>query len=750
MHPVASEFAIQAWSLLEAVQVAVVVHDATGRVVHSNSRAAELLGLLPSGWTLVGEDGEPLPHSALPVTRALATRAAVDLVVGVRRQTDLAWAKVHAGPRFDQAGQLVQVVATWVDITESRKVEQALRDSELKYRTLYDSMDAAVLLMAGKVCVDCNPATAALFGLPDRTLIVGKTPLDFAPELQPDGRRSADVVEEHIALALQHHGRAFEWHTVRADGAPIILEVLFTPFGLGAGTLFQCVARDITQRKRAEVSLRESEARFRAIIERAAEGIVVAELGTRAVRYANPEMCRLLGHSPDELSRLTVAELHPPEVTPWVGEQFERQARGELTEITTLCRRKDGSTFEANIRGIPIQFDGRPCMAGFFWDTTNARLLEEERLRTQKLEAVGILAGGIAHDFNNLLQAVFGFVAVAKEAAGMDEARALLSQAEEALELAVGLTTQLLTFSRGGRPVKKPIALAPTVESAARLALSGSANHCVKELPAELWPVEADSGQLAQVIQNIVLNADQAMSAGGTVTIAARNVMAPHASLPPQLAQGPFVAISIRDGGVGIRPEHLARVFDPYFTTKATGTGLGLATAYSVVKNHGGFIEVQSTLGQGSTFTVYLPATRAPLPASPAEVPAPAPRGARVLMMDDEELIRRVSGNLLRSLGHEVDLAEHGAEAISLYEAALAAGKPYDVVILDLTVRGGLGGVETIARLRQLDPSVKAIVSSGYSEDAAVADHRAHGFVAALNKPYTFGQLKQALASVCA
>ncbi len=737
----------EALPVLDDVQVAVVVHDPSGRVTQSNARARQLLGLsqaelhgvepLPPSWALLGEDGGALPDSAQPVTRAIATGQAVeDLTIGVRRprEGDVSWARVHATPRFDPQGRLLQVVATWVDLSASRKVEQALRDSELKYRTLYDSMDAAVLLMEGEVCVDCNLATAALFGLPDRASIIGKTPLAFAPEHQPDGQ----------------NGRAFEWHTRRADGTPIILEVLLTPFGVGAGTLFQCVARDVTQRKHAETSLRESEARFRAIIEHAAEGIVVAEVGSRRLRYGNPEICRLLGHSADELLRLSVADLHPPEVMNWLSAQFDRQVRGEQTEITAPCRRRDGSTFEANIRAIPIQFDGRPCLAGFFWDTTNARLLEEERLRTQKLEAVGILAGGIAHDFNNLLQAVFGFVAVAKEAAEMDQVKQHLDQAEEALELAVGLTTQLLTFSRGGLPVKKPLAVAPTVETAARLALSGSRNDCVKELPADLWPVEADAVQLAQVFQNIVLNAAQAMPGGGTVAISARNVVAPHPSVPPQVSRGRFVAISVRDGGGGIRPEILPRVFDPYFTTKARGSGLGLATAYSVVKNHGGFIDAQSTLGKGSTFTVYLPATGALPQVSSAGSPARQPRSARVLMMDDEELIRRVTGNLLRSLGHEVDLAEHGEKALALYEAALKNGQPYQLVILDLTVRGGMGGAETITRLRQLDPAVKAIVSSGYSEDAAVAEYQAHGFAAALNKPYTFEQLKQVLATLLA
>ncbi len=747
--------------LLEDIQVALVVHDATGQAVASNAQALALLGLtpeelagrapLPAGWALLDAKGEALPAPAHPVARVLATRAPVhDVAVGIRRprQGDVTWALVHAGPHLDARGQVERVLVSWVDVTARRAAEQALADSEARYRALFDSMDAAVFLMRGPTCLACNPAGAKLFGLTRPEDLIGKTPLDFAPEKQPDGRNSAEWVQENVRLALERGTHRFEWVTTRADGSPMTLDVRFTSFRAGGEDLFLCIGLDITDRRQAEVALTQSEARFRAIIERAAEGVMLADVETKRVRYANPEVCRLLGYTQEELQRLSVDDLHPPDALPRVHTEFERQARGLLRDAHLPCLRKDGSTLQVRVRGVPVDLDGRRCLVGFFHDTTTERLLEEERLRAQKLEAIGVLAGGIAHDFNNLLQSAFGFLAVAKQAGAPAHALAALADAEAALRLASALTGQLLTFSRGGQPVKRPLALGPLLQGVARFALSGSRARFDVDAAPQLWAVEADEGQLSQVIQNIVLNADQAMPDGGTVTVSARNVEAPAPGAPAHLAPGRYVAVSVRDTGPGVAPEIRSRIFDPYFTTRADGSGLGLAVSYSVVKNHGGAIDVQSAPGQGSTFTVFLPATAgaAPPPLQPA--PASATRAARILVMDDDPLVRKAVGLLLQSLGHTVALAEEGAAAVAQFEAARAAGAPFDLVLLDLTVRGGLGGVETLTRLKALDPAVKAIVCSGYSEEPAVADFRRYGFSAALQKPYTTAELQQALSAL--
>ena len=378
---------------------------------------------------------------------------------------------------------------------------------------------------------------------------------------------------------------------------------------------------------------------------------------------------------------------------------------------------------------------------------TEKHLLEEERLKTQKLEAIGTLAGGIAHDFNNLLQGVFGFISMAKITHDQKErSLAMLEQAEQALHLSVNLTTQLLTFSKGGKPVKKKMKLQPVIENSVKFALSGSSVDYRIKLDDELWTVEADEGQISQVIQNIVLNADQAMPMGGTIVITAKNVRESEKGIHQLLGEEKYVEISVEDNGIGISENYLSKIFDPYFTTKEKGSGLGLATSYSIIKNHGGLIDVKSKLGSGTTFVVYIPAIegeeakRKTVPATTAIA-----RTGKVLVMDDEEVVRNIVGAMITYLGHEVEFAENGEEAIAKYSEALSSGRRFDIVILDLTIRGGKGGKETLQELIAMDPEVTAVVSSGYSDDAAVSEYRSYGFSACLTKPYEIDTLKDTL-----
>ena len=301
------------------------------------------------------------------------------------------------------------------------------------------------------------------------------------------------------------------------------------------------------------------------------------------------------------------------------------------------------------------------------------------------------------------------------------------------------------TFSKGGKPVKEKIPLQSVIENSVKFALSGSsANYRIK-LDADLWHVEADEGQIGQVIQNIVLNAEQAMPMGGSIVISAKNVKAPKIGIPQLTEEGKYVEISIQDKGIGISEEYLPKIFDPYFTTKANGSGLGLATCYSIIKNHGGVIHVSSKVGKGTTVYVYLPAIEAEKEIPQPPELSPTVRKGRILLMDDEELIRNVGGEMIKTLDHEVELAEHGEEAIGKYKAAMESGRPFDIIILDLTVRGGMGGRETIERLLAVNPKIRAIVSSGYSDDAVVSDYNKYGFSARLTKPYKLQELRDTL-----
>jgi PAS domain S-box-containing protein len=474
--------------------------------------------------------------------------------------------------------------------------------------------------------------------------------------------------------------------------------------------------------------------------------------GDRKILLANSAALALLGYEEKELAG------QPFEIVldggPVITERImdEIQSRGFIGNLETEYRTKDGRRISMLFSGSVMpgrhNVTGIVCVAK---DITRNKELEEELQKLRKLDSVGLLAGGIAHDFNNLLQGVFGFISIARiNNDDREKALAALEKAEKALNTAVSLTSQLLTFSMGGKPVKKRISLPSLIGNSVNFAMSGSRSDSRITVAEELWQVEADPGQIGQVIQNVVINAREAMPGGGTVEISAGNVDLPVGDNPLLPEGGKFVRIAIGDSGTGISEPHLSRIFEPYFTTKPKGSGLGLATSFSIVRNHGGMIDVKSEAGKGSTFSIYLQAREAgeELPEEPRAGAAAHGRKGRILVMDDEELVRDVAMGLIDALGHKVECAENGEVAIEKFRQARKSGKPFDVVILDLTIRGGMGGEEAIGKLREIDPDVTAIVSTGYSDNPVVSDYRSYGFTTYLNKPYTIHSLKESLDSL--
>jgi signal transduction histidine kinase/CheY-like chemotaxis protein len=369
---------------------------------------------------------------------------------------------------------------------------------------------------------------------------------------------------------------------------------------------------------------------------------------------------------------------------------------------------------------------------------------EEELLRARKLESLGVLAGGIAHDFNNFLTVILGNIEMAKLGLRSQEpVQLVLDQAVKACKRAGALSSQLLTFAQGGTPVRRVASLSGLVLDAVRLARAGAPISIDVAVPEDLWSAEVDAGQIGQVLHNLLLNAKQAMPEGGIIELRAQNVVIDHEPNP-----GPHVRISIQDYGCGIPTEILPRIFDPYFTTKPDGSGLGLATAYAIVAKHGGHLAVRSRPGEGSVFTVDLPAS-GKVPAAESPVEAHLRRGTGyLLVMDDEEALRSLLGRILGTLGYEARTARDGAEAVAFYEAALADGRRFDAVLLDLTVSGGMGGVEAAARLREIDSSAKLVVSSGYSDAPVMAEFRRYGFDDVLPKPFTPAQVSEVFRRV--
>ncbi len=380
-------------------------------------------------------------------------------------------------------------------------------------------------------------------------------------------------------------------------------------------------------------------------------------------------------------------------------------------------------------------------------EITQREQAEEELLRARKLESLGVLAGGIAHDFNNFLTVVQGNIEVAKVHLTPGEAaREFLDQAASACQRAKFLSSQLLTFAKGGAPVRRVASTAQLVTDAVLLARSGSSIAIDLHLAESLWSADVDSGQIGQVLHNILINAREATSGGGAIEVRAKNIALQNGS--GEIA--PHVRVSIRDHGHGIPPEVLRRVFDPYFTTKPGGSGLGLATAYAIVVKHGGHLSVESTPGAGTVFTVDLPASlEAPLSQMPPTFPMQTGT-ERLLVMDDDEALRDLSKAVLTTLGYDVQTAGDGAEAVELYAKTKAAGEGFDAVLLDLTVTGGVGGLEAAAKLKQLDPFSKLIVSSGYSDAPVMSSFAEYGFDAVILKPWTVREMSEVLRKVLA
>jgi two-component system cell cycle sensor histidine kinase/response regulator CckA len=500
--------------------------------------------------------------------------------------------------------------------------------------------------------------------------------------------------------------------------------------------------RDLTERNQARVALQESARTLRDILENTTDGFIALDFAWRFT-YVNPEAERLLGRSRDELIGGELWEKFPE----LCGTSFEKNYR-------RVMARQEPMEFETSDPAETKWFEVHCYPSGggvsaFFRDVTERKRSEDERLTTGKLESVGTLAGGIAHDLNNILTVISGNIGLAQLEAPNDAKELLtcLSKAAQAAQHAAHLSSQLLTFSKGGAPVKKVIDISRVLTKAIEFALHGSNVRAEIDIPPNLWPAEVDSGQIEQVMNALMLNAREAMLGGGTVEITARNVNLENKT-GALLPGGRYLKVAVADQGCGVPANIATRIFDPYFTTKPTSSGLGLAIGFSIVKKHGGMLHLEQSSSAGAVFTFYLPAAKAEV-LPPKHAPS-APGGVqfdhqRILVMDDEAGIRDLTSQLLGSLGYEVTAVPDGLEAVKTYERAMRRGENFQAVILDATIRGGMGGVATIERLRTLDPQVVGIICSGYSDEAALAEFLQFGFRGALPKPFTRRDLADVL-----
>jgi PAS domain S-box-containing protein len=691
---------------------------------------------------------------------------------------------------LDASGTPEKICGVMRVIEERKRFERSLAESENLYRTLVEQSPFSIARIGpdGRF-VFVNTQFVSWIGLPAEA-VVGHGPEVFHSLMSPEMFKA---MVDAVAGSL-------------AEGKKTECELMFTMPGAATLWLMQIAypwrdadghvvgaeiqGFDITKRKQAEDLLKASSETFTRIFNLGPLISVITSLADGRFIEVNDAFVQVTGYSREEVIGKTSPSLNM--IDPVVRERANADAVKNGYVITeTDVRLKSGAKRTGLFHSRLIGLGGEQCLLQTVIDITDlkrgqealqqsnrelemrvqertaelvrsnadlakqiaerqkveeARRLAEQQLQhVQRMESLGLLAGGIAHDFNNLLAGIFGNISLARlGTGGQGEVAELLDQTLGLFERAKALTRQLLKFSRGGHPFKKVQPLGPVLRSTVKFALSGSDVTVHFDLPDDLWPCDIDENQVGQAVENVVINARQAMPAGGTIRVAAENASNPKA-LPPVLEEGPYVRVAITDTGSGIAPEHLPHVFDPFFTTKQEGSGLGLATAYSIIKKHGGLLGVDSALGKGATLSFYVRAVPGDPSVAVGAVAMSGTAQGNVLVMDDEQFMRAFFERGLRQIGCTVTMVADGQAAVEVYGRALGESRPFDLVILDLTVPGGMGGKATVEKLLEIDPRVKALAASGFSEDPVIADPGSAGFRGALAKPFTVEQLAAAV-----
>ncbi|MBI1912571.1 MAG: PAS domain S-box protein [Deltaproteobacteria bacterium] len=540
-----------------------------------------------------------------------------------------------------------------------------------------------------------------------------------------------------------------------SDGSAMGILVGIHSKPMNAISLAESILSIFAARAAAELERRKKDEEMKLyseLVAHMAEGATLIRASDSRIIYTNQQFDQLFGYEKDELLERPAEILSAPipekgssEVYAnlieavkksriWNGEVLNVKKNGKI-----FCSYTSASMFESSRYGAVLL-----CLHR---DITERKHLEKETLKVQKLESVGLLAGGIAHDFNNLLTGILGNISLIKYTSEKDE---FIFQRIERLEKAAlqasNLTKQLLTFAKGGDPVKEVVSLGELLTDTASFAIRDSNVKCSFSIAQDLRHVIADPWQITHVINNLTVNAVQAMPNGGEIQLRAENITVKETSNLP-LKSGEYVKISIEDSGIGISEENLQKVFDPYFTTKQTGSGLGLAVSYSIIKNHDGYIGVSSLVEKGTSFQIYLPTSDIKTAPNTGEDITVKGKG-RILIMDDEELVRDIALEALTYLGYDVQTSKEGRQAVNMYKEAIDKGIPFSAVIMDLTIPGGMGGREAIIELLKFDPNARVIVSSGYSKDAILQDYRKYGFRGFVAKPYNIAALSKAVDQV--
>jgi PAS domain S-box-containing protein len=659
------------------------------------------------------------------------------------------WLDLHAFPVLETAtGKVKGVIEHVRDITERKTAEEKMRQSEERFRKLAETAGAGIFIVKNSKFSYVNAYMQRSTGYSHDELFG----MNFWDLVHPEFQKN--LQERYMArMRGQEVPSEYEFKYVKKDGSVgwVCHNVGLMEFDGGPaliGTL-----HEISESKKVEEALAAEKELLSVTMESIDDGVISVDAAGTILAINHNALALACNGTQDTLGK------HVDDVMCFVDDTTKEPQSGVIRDmmqrhgmqhserrVTIRTSRSGVRLADLSVSPIAAKDGSKIGMVLVFRDITEKQKMEAELFKARKLESLGVLAGGIAHDFNNILTGVITNLFMAKVKVKADaDTYELLAEAEKASFRASKLVKQLLTFSKGGAPVKEAVSLKNVIEDAVGFCLSGSNVNYRLDIPADLRLVEADKGQIDQVLNNLVINADQSMPGGGTIVVSAENVTIESSKLPAEdplggLREGNYVRVSVADEGIGIPRENLEKIFDPYFTTKPNGNGLGLTIAYSIVKGHKGIITVDLEPGKGTVFSFYLPVAKsmAKRYASQRTVGSEEDVASRinVLVMDDDNSVRTVISQLLKNSGYSVFCTATGEETIAEYDRALKSGAPFDVVVMDLTIPGGMGGREAVGKLLELDPKARVVVSSGYSNDSILANFRAYGFCGVIAKPF--------------
>jgi len=644
--------------------------------------------------------------------------------------------------RIRELTELRRLVAELEAAENERKLaEEALQESELKYRSLADSIADVFFAMDGDLKYTYwNKASEDLTGISAKDAI-GKQIFEIFPDNE-ETKRAVSVYQE-VLRTQQSRGFVNEY---RLGDKRYFFDIRAYPSPNGLSVF----VRDVTERKQAEEALRESEEKYRSLVERANDGIAIVQ--DTLIKYINPRLAEIAGYTVAEMTGTPFTDYIYPDELPTVVDYYNRRMAGEKVPSTyeTALRHRNGSRREVEVNTSIITYQGKPAAFGIIRDLTERNRLEAQLHQAQKLEAMGTLAGGIAHNFNNLLMAIMGNASVMLlETDPTDPNYVRLKSIEKSVQNGSQLTSQLLGYARKRGYEVRPVSLNQLVkETSDTFEMTKKEIRVHRELAQDLFGIKADQEQIEQALLNLYVNAADAMPGGGDLFLKTLNTT--HKDMrnkPYKVTPGSYVLLTVRDTGVGMDKKTMERVFDPFFTTKAIGmgTGLGLASVYGIIKFHAGYIDVESQEGHGTTFSIYLPASEKKVIMEEREKAAEVLMGTgTILLVDDEDIVLDACKRMLNALGYEVLLARSGKEAIELYKANK---DKVDLVLLDM-VMPEMGGGETYDQMKEINPTIKVLLSSGYSIDGQATDILDRGCNAFIQKPFSMSDLSQKIRAV--